>query len=159
MTAKTHIEIVPFREELAADFARLNYQWIEETYTVEDHDRELLDHPAATVIAPGGQIFFAIAGGSVAGTVALINLDDDTFELAKMAVSPECRGQGIGDKLMSKCIEYTRSSGKRKIVLESNTKQAAAVALYRKFGFKETALDPNSYYSRANIRMELIVNG
>jgi ribosomal protein S18 acetylase RimI-like enzyme len=80
------------------------------------------------------------------------------LELAKMAVSPEFRGRGIGDKLMAACIEHSRLQQKRKIILESNAKQAAALALYRKFGFQETPLDPNSHFSRANIRMELDLN-
>jgi ribosomal protein S18 acetylase RimI-like enzyme len=69
------------------------------------------------------------------------------------------RGRGIGDMLMTACIEYARESGKRWIVLESNTNQVAAIGLYRKFGFLETSLDPDSYYQRANIRMELDVDG
>jgi ribosomal protein S18 acetylase RimI-like enzyme len=84
-------------------------------------------------------------------------MDDETFELAKMAVSPEFRGLGISNKLMTACIEYARSSGKRRIILESNTKQVAAIKLYRKFGFLETPLDPNSQFARANIRMELAI--
>jgi ribosomal protein S18 acetylase RimI-like enzyme len=153
------MKIVRFRESLAADFARLNYEWIEKAYSVEKHDRELLDDPAEQIIARGGQIFFAVAGEAVLGTVAMIEIDADSFELAKMAVSPDHRGRGIGDMLMTACIEYARESGKRWILLESNTKQVAAIGLYRKFGFLETSLDPDSYYQRANIRMELDVDG
>ena len=63
-----------------------------------------------------------------------------------------------GDKLMEACILYARTQGRRSIILESNTKQVAAIRLYRKFGFKEIPLDPNSYFERANIRMELVVS-
>ncbi len=58
---------------------------------------------------------------------------------------------------MSACIDYGKREGKSKIILESNTKQVAAIKLYRKFGFKETALDPNFQFIRANIRMELAI--
>jgi ribosomal protein S18 acetylase RimI-like enzyme len=109
------------------------------------------------VVKLGGQVFFALSGPDVAGTVAMIPYEDDAFELTKMAVDPEFRGQGIGDRLMEACIEFTRASDRSRIILESNTKQVAAVRLYRKFGFKETPLDPNSQYVRANIRMELVV--
>jgi ribosomal protein S18 acetylase RimI-like enzyme len=100
-------------------------------------------------------VLFALLGDTVVGTVALIPMGDDSFELAKMAVSPEHRGHGIGDRLMAASIEHTRASKKRSIILESNTKQDAAVALYRKCGFREIPLDPNSRFTRANIRMEL----
>ncbi len=152
------IEITGFDPEYAKRFADLNYQWIAETYGIEPHDREILDHPFDAVIQPGGEIFFALAGGEVAGTVAMIPFDNDAYELTKMAVDPGFRGRRIGDRLMEACIEYTRQSDRRRIILESNTKQVAAIHLYRKFGFQEIPLDPNSQYTRANIRMELIVD-
>jgi len=149
--------IVDFDPAYAKDFADLNYQWIGEAYGIEPHDREILDHPFEAIVEPGGQVFFAVLGATVAGTVAMAPLGDDAFELTKMAVNPRHRGYGIGDKLMQACIDFTRSRGRRRIILESNTKQAAAIQLYRKSGFKEIPLDPNSQYVRANIRMELVL--
>jgi ribosomal protein S18 acetylase RimI-like enzyme len=152
------VTIEEFHPVHAKKFADLNYQWIAETYGVEQHDHDILDHPKEAVIDAGGQIFFALTHGEVAGTVAMIPHEDDSFELTKMAVDPTFRGQGIGDHLMNACIDLARRSPNRKrVILESNTKQVAAIKLYRKFGFKETPLDPNSQYVRANIRMELIV--
>ena len=75
-----------------------------------------------------------------------------------MAVSPEFQGYKIGEKLMEACVEYARRADAKCIFLESNTKQFAAINLYRKFGFVETPLDPNSQFVRANIRMELAVD-
>lgn len=149
-------EIIEFDPQYAKQFADLNYQWIGETYGIEQHDHDVLDHPVESVIEPGGQIFFAVRESEVAGTVAMIPFEDDAFELTKMAVDPNFRGRGIGDLLMQACIDLTRRSSRRRIILESNTKQAAAIQLYRKFGFKEIPLDPNSQYVRANIRMELV---
>ena len=153
------VRIIPFDPAYAKAFADLNYQWIEESYGVEAHDREVLDHPYETVIVTGGQVFFALAGGEAAGTVAMIRMDEDHFELAKMAVSPQFRGRKIGDQLMQACIGFAVSSGAKSIILESNTKQAAAIELYRKYGFTEIPLDPNSHFVRANIRMELDLVG
>jgi ribosomal protein S18 acetylase RimI-like enzyme len=152
------VTIVEFNPKYAREFADLNYQWIAETYGVEEHDHDVLDHPFEAVIVQGGQIFFAVSGAEVAGTVAMIPFDDASFELTKMAVDPKFRGRGIGDKLMQACIEFTRESDRSSIILESNTKQVAAIRLYRKFGFRDTPLDPNSQYVRANIRMELTVD-
>lgn len=151
----TEIEIVGFREEFAEAFAALNYEWIETTYGIEEHDREILDAPLEKIINPGGQVFFALAGGIVAGTVALENNSPGAFELVKMAVSPDCRGLGIGGMLMQACIDHALRENKVRITLDSNTKQAAAIRLYRRFGFREVPLDPNSPYTRVNIRMEL----
>ena len=152
------VSIVEFEPAYATKFADLNYQWIAETYGIEEHDHDILDHPQEAVIDPGGQIFFALTHDEVAGAVAMIPYEDDAYELTKMAVDPAFRGRGIGDHLMNACIELARGSDRNRIILESNTKQVAAVKLYRKFGFKETPLDPNSQYVRANIRMELVVD-
>ncbi|HEX6125952.1 MAG TPA: GNAT family N-acetyltransferase [Pyrinomonadaceae bacterium] len=151
------ITIVEFDPKYAKQFADLNYQWIAESYGVEQHDHDVLDHPFDVIIRPGGQVFFALVRDDVAGTVAMIPFEEDAFELTKMAVDPQFRGRGIGDMLMQACVDLARSGNRRRIILESNTRQVAAIQLYRKFGFKETPLDPNSHYVRANIRMELIV--
>ncbi|HKP70991.1 MAG TPA: GNAT family N-acetyltransferase [Pyrinomonadaceae bacterium] len=149
--------IIEFDPKYARQFADLNYHWIAETYGIEEHDHDILDHPQEAVIDAGGQIFFAIDGDEVAGTVAMIPFGDDSYELTKMAVDPKFRGRGIGDRLMQACIDFTRERGRKSVILESNTKQVAAIKLYRKVGFLETPLDPNSQYVRANIRMELLV--
>lgn len=154
----SEVRIIEFESRFAADFARLNYEWISRDYSIEDHDREILDNPENYIIRQNGQIFFALVSEEVAGTVALIEIDAETYELAKMAVSPEFRGYNIGLKLMDACVEYSKKTGKKRIVLESNTKQIAAINLYKKAGFREIPLDPDSHYTRANIRMEKILN-
>ena len=155
----SQVQIVGFDDRFAEDFGRLNYEWIEKSYGVEQHDHDVLDHPRTSVIEPGGEIYFAVENEVAIGTVAMIPLSTDSFELAKMAVAPEARGRGVGDLLMAACIEFAQSCGAKSIILESNTKQEAAIKLYRKFGFVEIPLDPNSHFVRANIRMELAISG
>ncbi|MBV6495176.1 MAG: GNAT family N-acetyltransferase [Acidobacteria bacterium ACB1] len=151
------VDIVEFEPKFAADFGRLNYEWIEKYFAVERHDREVLDHPQEYVIDRGGQIFMAVEGGKAVGTVALIPAGDDVLELTKMSVAPEFRGRGIANLLMKASIEYAASAGARTVFLESHRKLETAITLYRKFGFVETPLDPNSEYARADIRMELAI--
>jgi putative acetyltransferase len=152
------VRIVEFDEIFAEDFARLNYEWINEYFVVEEPDREMLDDPGSCIIGRGGQIFFALVNNAVAGTVALIHEEPDRFELAKMAVSPALRGRGIGDMLIEACVEYGVARGKRALFLLSNTKLGPAINLYRKHGFVETPLDAEAPYQRVNIRMELALN-
>lgn len=149
------VEIVEFVDEFAPAFAGLNYPWIEEHFSIERHDREILDHPRESVIEPGGQIFMAVADGDPVGTVALIPSGEDVLELTKMAVDPGHQGKGISNLLMAASIDYARSRGTKVIFLESHRSLQPALALYRKFGFVETPTDPNSEYARADIRMEL----
>jgi len=152
------VRIVTFDPAYAKAFADLNYQWIEKHFAIEEHDREMLDHPFEHVIEPGGEIFFALAGREAVGTAALIAEEDGTFGLAKMAVAPKYSGRGIGDLLIAECIRFARDDGSRGIYLLSNRSLTPAIELYRKHGFVETPLDAGSPYERANIRMELALN-
>ena len=151
------IEIVDFADEWAKDFAALNYEWIEKYFAVEKHDREILDDPQTFVIDPGGQIFMALVDGQAVGTVASIPAPEGVIELTKMAVSPGFQGLGIGDMLMSRCVEYVNEKGIPKVFLESHSKLAPALSLYRKHGFLDVPGDPNSLYARADVRMELAI--
>lgn len=151
------VEIVEFAEEWAEDFASLNYEWIEKYFAVEKHDREILDDPQTYVIDPDGQIFMAIVSGLAAGTVAMIPSGEGVMELTKMAVAPEFQGMGIANHLMAACIKYAETNGTKVVFLESHRSLQPALALYRKFGFIETPIDPSSEYARADIRMELAI--
>lgn len=152
------IQIVGFDHRYALAFAELNYHWIKEHFTVEEHDREILEHPFEVIVEPGGEVFFAVTDdGQVVGTAAMIKANDDLFELSKMAVAPEFQRKGISNVLMDACIAFVRSRNASTIFLETNAKLPAALGLYNKYGFKHTPLDPNSEYSRANVRMELEV--
>jgi ribosomal protein S18 acetylase RimI-like enzyme len=151
------VRVVKFEPRFAKAFADLNYEWIAKFYKIEKHDHEQLDAPLETIIEPGGQIFFVLASEVVAGTVAMIRMEGNSFELAKMAVAPMFQGRKFGDLLMYACIEFAKERDADTIVLESNTKQTAAITLYRKHGFVETPLDPKSQFTRANIRMQLAI--
>lgn len=151
-------QIVGFDHKYALAFAELNYHWIEEHFTVEEHDREILDHPFEVIVEHGGEVFFAVTNdGQIVGTAAMIRSNDELFELSKMAVAPEFQRKGISNTLMDACIEFARSKSVSTIFLETNAKLPAALGLYNKYGFVHTPLDPNSEYSRANVRMELKV--
>jgi len=149
------VEIIGYERKYDKDFAVLNYGWIEAFFTVEDHDREQLDNPYHYIIKPGGQIFFALVEGEVAGTVALIRMDDQTYELAKMVVAEKFQGYKIGDRLLEASIDYAKRQGRERIILETNTRQIAAINMYHKWKFYDIPLDPNSLFARANVRMQL----
>lgn len=153
-----NIEIVEFEDKWAADFAALNYEWIEKFFSVEKHDREILDDPKTFVIDPGGQIYMAVCNGTASGTVAMIPSGDGVFELTKMAVSPEFQRKGIANHLMKASIDFARERKATLVFLESHRKLQPALVLYRKFGFVEVPTDLNSEYARADIRMELAIS-
>ncbi|MDM7923623.1 MAG: GNAT family N-acetyltransferase [Pyrinomonadaceae bacterium] len=159
MSQDSEVTVIPFDERFAGDFARLNYEWIERYFRVEPHDSELLDDPKGQIVATGGEVFFAVIDEACVGTVAMVPHGDSIFELTKMAVSPAHHGRGIANRLMTACVGHARDKGASTIFLETNSVLAPAIALYRKFGFVDTPLDPGSQYFRADVRMELALSG
>jgi GNAT superfamily N-acetyltransferase len=92
----------------------------------------------------------------VVGTVALMPTKETAvFELTKMAVSPKHRGYKIGQQLMQHCIDFAKTHHYKSLMLYSNTKLENAIYIYRKYGFVEIPVEPNSPYKRGNIKMVL----
>ena len=56
------LEIVPYQDKYKSDFERLNREWIEEFFKMEDEDFHTLQHPESYVIAKSGEIFFCALG-------------------------------------------------------------------------------------------------
>jgi putative acetyltransferase len=150
-------ELVGWRPQLRGDFERLNREWIERYFVVEEEDRKIFEDPGGRIVAPGGEVFFLMDADGVRGTCAVIRHDTETFELAKMAVAAEARGLGYGDRLVEAVVAFARESGARRLMLVSNTRLGPALGLYRKHGFREVPLDPGNGYSRADIQMEMLL--
>jgi GNAT superfamily N-acetyltransferase len=102
------VTVVPWRREHAAAFRRLNLDWIERLFKVEEPDLEVLDDPEAAIIAPGWMIFVAQDGEEVVGTVAMIRGGNGRCELAKMAVATTHQRRGIGELLGIACTAWAR---------------------------------------------------
>ncbi len=140
------------------DFARLNYEWIEEFFEIEEMDRKLLEEPERYILESGGRILFAESEkGEIIGTCALISREKGVFELAKMGVTREARGLGVGTVMMKKAIDLAKSIGACILELETNDKLEAAIHLYEKFGFCRMEQSPHgeSDFSRATVYMGL----
>ncbi len=149
------ITIIPFEEKYAADFRRLNIEWLQEYFQVEPYDEYQLTHPFREIIDKGGYIFLAKEDEQIVGTVALMKETDVSFELTKMSVTKNSQGKGISKSLMDACVQLAEDKKWDRLFLYSNTKLVPAIQLYRRYGFKEIELEAHSHYSRTNIKMEL----
>jgi ribosomal protein S18 acetylase RimI-like enzyme len=147
--------VVAYRDEYRDAFEQLNRAWIEAYFVLEEPDREVFSDPRATILEPGGEIFFVVEGGQVQGTCAVIRHSADEWEIAKMAVAPAAQGRGFGDLLMEQAIAFAAGVGARRIVIVSNTVLEPAIRLYQKHGFIRVPLAAaDGRYERANIRLE-----
>jgi len=148
-------KIIQFQKKYAKAFYDLNIEWLETFFYVEDFDKEVLSNPEKYIIDPGGHIFFIIENDSILGTVALMKGSKNNFELTKMAVLPNQRGKKIGQQLMQYCIDFAVENNFDNLFLYSNTLLKNAIYIYRKYGFIEIAVEPDSPYKRSNIKMVL----
>lgn len=148
------IEIIDYAPAYQPDFERINKQWVEQFFSLEEFDRNQLGNPKEYILDKGGAILFAKEGKRILGTVGLVKSGEDVFEMIKMGVSPEARGRGIGRLLGVAVLERARQLGGSKVVLYSNSKLEAALGLYRNLGFREIPLGC-SQYGRCNVKMEI----
>lgn len=144
-----------YKTEYDVPFKQLNLHWVEQYFVVEPHDDEVLSDPYRFIIEPGGDILVVLLEGKVAGVVALMPDENGVFEMTKMAVDTNLRGQKIGQKLLQYTLDFARAKGLDQLILYSNRKLENAIYLYRKFGFEEIPLETPNPYERADIKMKI----
>lgn len=151
-----NVKIVAYENQYQSAFKQLNEEWINTYFKMEEADRKALEDPNESILNKGGHILVALYKGNPVGVCALLKTEgiDSDFELAKMAVSPESRGLGIGLKLANAIIEKAKAIGAEEIYLESNTILEPAIRLYEKLGFEKASGYPTPY-ERCNIQMIL----
>lgn len=149
------MRVITYHEAYRADFERLNLEWIERYFGVEERDRRILRDPWREVLARGGEIFFALDEQGAIGTVAMRPEAPGVYELTKMAVTPAAQGRGVGRRLLSEALAWARRRGAHRVVLSSHTSLQAALALYRRAGFRTLRLGPTPGYLRADIQLVL----
>jgi len=150
----TSYEIIEYEDKHQADFAALNYAWIEKYFKVEEEDKKALEAPHKKIIAPGGAILLVALGEEIVGTCALIKMTNEKYELAKMAMDEKHQGQGLGMKLGLASIEKAKEMGAKTLYLETNSSLKPAIHLYHKLGFQNIE-NIDSPYERCNVQMEL----
>lgn len=147
------IEIINFAEGLEEPIKTLNYEWLEKYFKVEESDIRSLSNPKEEIIDKGGFIFYAKLNNEIVGTCSLLQKNDTTFEIGKMAVSENAQGHRIGTLLLEHCLNFAKDHQIKTLILYSNTQLAPAIHLYRKYGFYEIEME-KGLYERANIKME-----
>jgi len=151
------VSFVDYSPAYQKAFKALNVEWISQYWTLEKPDFMALDDPDNYILKQGGSILITLYDKIAVGCCALIKMDNSTYELAKMAVSPTVQGKGIGLRLGNEIIEKAKQLGAKRLYLESNTVLAPAVNLYKKLGF-EHIKGASSPYERCNVQMELYLD-
>lgn len=150
--------IIPYEPRFRADFERINNAWVTQYFQLEPMDQYVHANPEEAILKTGGKILLAQVDEKIVGTVALIRIGGDAYELAKMGIDEHHRGRGIGRKLCAAAIQTATELKATQLILYSNHRLTPALTLYRSMGFKDTPIT-SSEYKRADVRMELTLSG
>lgn len=85
-------------------------------------------------------IWVAECGERVVGTVSAVPKKDSLY-IRSMAITPEARGNGIGERLLNEIENYAVALNYRKLFLNTTPFLKRAIRLYEKFGFVRRGSD------------------
>ena len=68
-------------------------------------------------------------------------------DMMNLAVAPEYRRLGIGEKLVAQLVKWLRDNQTTCLTLEVRVSNSPAIALYQKMGFTEVGRRPNYYHN------------
>ena len=103
--------------------------------------RLIIENPAI------GRIHVARDGERVLGMVSILRTvstaeGGPAGHLEDLVVRPECRGRGIGSRLLAYAIGRSRAAGLRRLILLTDGDNAGAQRLYERAGFVRSRMLP-----------------
>ena len=103
-------------------------------------------------------VLVAEAGGQPVGELGLHLARYGVAHLG-MAVAAGWRGRGVGSALLAEAIDQARTAGAHKVALQVWPHNAAAIALYERFGFQREGYLTRHYRRRSGELWDAVVMG
>jgi RimJ/RimL family protein N-acetyltransferase len=103
-------------------------------------------------------VLVAEAGGAPVGQLGLRLAPYGVGDLG-MAVAAGWRGRGVGTALLAEAIERARTAGAHKLALQVWPHNAAALALYERFGFRREGYLTRHYRRRSGELWDAVIMG
>ena len=138
----TALSVEPARPEDFERIAELTVRvYVDGNLASEGYASELAD--VAGRAARSELLVVRDQAGVVVGSVAMV-LDGDFAEVTEsddeagfrmLVVDPAVQGRGIGALLATTCLDRARAAGKRRVVISTGSRMAAAQRLYERLGF------------------------
>lgn len=97
-----------------------------------------------TMNQKASRVYVGVEGNEIIGYVITYTVLDEG-EVARIAVSPDFRRQGVAEMLLDKVISDGKQSGVGMWYLEVRESNIAAQKLYKKKGFVETGIRKDFY--------------
>ncbi|WP_321449118.1 GNAT family N-acetyltransferase [uncultured Cohaesibacter sp.] len=107
-----------------------------------DEEYPELEHPSSYYAAMGGQIWVAEQDGVIVGSLAVAqSLTPGLFELHKVYVAKEARGQGLAWSMFNLATDLVDKREGKAIRLWSDTRFLEGHAFYEKIGFQKVPVE------------------
>ena len=133
-----HVKIVPMNAGHLEELERLEKLCFSRPWSRHMLAEELENQCAAFLVAEDG------VSGKVLGYAGLLVMADEGY-ITNVAVFPEYRRSGVAAKLIEVFENFARGNRLAFLTLEVRPSNAAAIALYRRFGFQEVGRRKNYY--------------
>jgi ribosomal protein S18 acetylase RimI-like enzyme len=108
---------------------------LEQRFVGGFNTNDALAEAASSFNSPSGLFVVAALGDDVVGCGAVQWIDGVTAEIKRMWVDPGRRGIGLGKRLLAHLEAAAQSSGRSRVVLDTNETLAEAIAMYRALGY------------------------
>ncbi len=132
------MRIVPMNREHLPEIAALERQCFSRPWSERMLGEELDNECAAFLVAEDSE------SGAVLGYAGLLVMADEGY-ITNVAVWPQCRRQGIAAQLLTVFENFAKGNRLAFLTLEVRPSNAAAIALYERFGFHEVGRRKNYY--------------
>ena len=131
------MEIIRMNESHVSQIAELEKLCFSDAWSENSIRSELTNKLSLWLVAvDGDRVAGYIGSQSVLGEADMMNL----------AVSPDYRRQGVGQRLVERLVEDLKGRGTHILVLEVRASNDSAIALYQKLGFTQVGRRPNYYF-------------
>lgn len=151
------MKLIEYDVKYRRDFVELNTAWLERFFMVEAVDRNMMER-VDELVKNGAMVYFALQGDRVIATCMAMPLENNVWEICKLAAIGQYTGTGAGSMVFQACMNYAIKKGAKKLSLISCRSLKPAIHIYKKFGFKEVPLNKEYWGAeKADIEMEYIV--
>lgn len=137
MKTKTQISIRNMKITDLPQVMKIDSRSFPSPWTKEIYEQELLKNDFA-------HYFVIVHEDEIIGYVGLWIVFDDA-QITNIAIAPEYRGKGIGEKLFAFALTYAFQRGAQKLSLEVRPSNHVAKNMYKKFGLKKGGIRKNYY--------------
>ncbi|HTI09839.1 MAG TPA: GNAT family N-acetyltransferase [Puia sp.] len=94
----------------------------------------------------------------IVGFLLLMHRESGAAQLRYFILEPECRGIGLGKKLMALYMDWLRGAGYSSAYLWTTHELGAAASLYQRYGFTLTEEKPSTAFGKSLVEQKYELN-